>query len=165
MYFFASVSTQRPTLRCVAELGVLNGWAMPHILSFPLLSVFLLTGCYTYTHAPGAIGKVVDAETGAPIRDARITRPFVAGGGVEGRMRIPSEGLSAATVSSDKNGRFNLPPATHTQIAFMHLKNPKRISRSFIVTADGYATNQLHGVATSRTLWRVELERVLLSRP
>ena len=137
---------------------------MPHILPFLLLSVFLLTGCYTYTQAPGAIGKVIDSETGAPIRDARITRPSVASG-VEGGMGIPSQGLPAATVSSDKSGRFNLPPATHTQIAFMHLKNPRSISGSFIVTADGYATNQLHGVATSRSLWRVELERVLLSRP
>ena len=80
-------------------------------------------------------------------------------------MGVPSEGLPTTTVSSDKSGRFDLAPATHTQIAFMYLHNPESISGSFTVSADGYATNELHGVATSRSLWRVDLGRVVLSRP
>src|SRR2546422_7218470 len=126
---------------------------MPRILSFLLPLVLLLTGCYTYTQAPGAVGKVIDADTGAPVLGARITRPFIAGG-LGATIGVPVEGLPAVTISTDKSGRFDLAPATHTQIAFMYLHNPASISSSFVISADGYVTNELHGVATSRSLWR-----------
>ena len=133
---------------------------MPRVLSFLLPLAFLVTGCYTYTQAPGAVGKVVDADTGAPVRAARITRPFIAGG-----LGVPSEGLPAARVLSDKGGRFDLAPATHTQIAFMYPHNPESILGSFVISADGYATNEVRGAATSHNLWRVGLGRVLLKKP
>jgi hypothetical protein len=137
---------------------------MPRVVPLLLVSVLLVTGCYTYTRAPGAVGRVVDADTGAPVQGARITRPFITGG-LGGRLGVPSEGLPATTISSDRSGRFDLAPATHTQIAFMYLHNPESISGSFTDSADRYATNQLQGIATSRSLWRVELGRVLLTRP
>lgn len=137
---------------------------MPRILPFLLPLVLFLNGCYTYTQAPGAVGIVVDADTGAPVRGARITRPFIAGG-LGGRIGVPAEGLPAVSISTGKSGRFDLPPATHTQIAIMYLHNPASISSSFVISADGYATNELRGVATSRSLWRVDLGRVVLSRP
>ena len=133
---------------------------MPRVLSSLLPLAFLVTGCYTYTQAPGAVGKVVDADTGAPVRAARITRPFIARG-----LGVPSEGLPSVTVLSDKSGRFDLAPATHTQIAFMYLHNPESLPGSFVISADGYITNELHGGATSRRLWRVDLGRVLLKKP
>jgi hypothetical protein len=133
-------------------------------ISLLLPLALLLTGCHTYTQAPGAVGRVVDAETGAPVRGAYITRPFIARGS-EGRIGIPAEGLPATTVSSDASGRFNLAPATHTQIAFMHLSNPETVSSSFEISATGYTTNVLHGVATSRGLWRADLGKVLLRKP
>ena len=130
-----------------------------------LLAVPLFTGClYTYTQAPGATGKVVDAETGAPVRAAQITRPRIRGGlGVQ--IGIPLEGLPAETVSTDKGGQFNLPPALHTQIKFMYLHNPTNISGHFLVSADGYTTNEVQGTATSRTFWRADLGRILLKKP
>ena len=128
-----------------------------------------LSGCYTCVRAPGAIGKVLDADTGAPVQGAHITRPYIAGprwiDGLQGRMEVPPDGLPAETVSSDKSGRFDFPPVTHTQIAFMYHPNPKSISESFVISADGYATNQLQGVATSRSRWRVDLGRISLKKP
>ena len=129
-----------------------------------LLTAPLLTGCYKYTQAPGAVGKVVDANTGAPMRGASVTRPSVSGG-LAGTPGVPSEGLPAATVTTDRSGRFNLPPSVHTQIAFMYLHNPPSISGFFLVTAPGYATNQVEGIATSHGLWRADLGQVLLSKP
>ena|SRR6266540_1932943 len=118
-------------------------------LAVTLLSLsFLLTGCYTVTLAPGAVGNVVDVDTGNAIRGAHITR---------------SE-LPITTVTSDKGGAFKLPPHVHTQIMFMYVRNPESLPGSFLVHADGYATNELHGIATSRTRWHVDLGKVLLRR-
>ena len=127
-----------------------------------VLSVFL-AGCYTQIRAPGAVGKIVDAESGAPVRGAQITRRDIAGG-IGARMGVPPEGLPTTSVLSDKGGRFDLAPATHTDIAFMISLNPESISGSFVISADGYITNELEGLATSRTRWRVNLRRVLLKR-
>lgn len=132
------------------------------LVVFPLL----LTGCYTNVQAPGAVGMVVDADTGLPVRHARITRPFIAREPAPRviNLLVPSEGIPATTVSSDKNGHFNLAPETHTVIRFMYLHNPKTVSGSFVISADGYATNELHG-STSHRLWCVDLGKVLLKKP
>lgn len=119
-----------------------------------LLLACFTTGCYTNIYAPGAIGKVVDAETVAPVRGAHINRAQIQGGFVGG-VFVPSEGLPAATVLSGRSGHFDLVPATHTDIALMYVHNPKTIAGSFLVSADGYSTNKLQGVATSLTRWRV----------
>lgn len=133
------------------------------VAMLPLLLTFFLTGCYTNILAPGAVGKVVDAETGAPVRGAQITRPMVEQGFVGGVFVL--ERLPAASVLSDKSGGFNFAPATYTRLAFLHLHNPGAIGGSFVVSADGYTTNELDGVATAHNLWRVELGTVLLKRP
>jgi hypothetical protein len=119
-----------------------------------------LTGCYTFTEAPGAVGRVVDADTGRPVRGAHITRLPVEGFPIH----FPPEGLPATAVISDSRGHFNLPPATHAQIAIMYLHNPKSMTGSFFVAADGYETNTLNGLATSRSFWRADLGKVELKR-
>lgn len=136
---------------------------LTRLASLLLPLTFLLTGCYTTIQAPGAVGNVVDAATGAPVRGAHIARPFVSGG-LGGRMGLPPEGLPAITVLTDKSGRFNLPPATHTQIAFMILRNPESMSGSFTISADGYSTNELQGIATASAHWRVNLGQVFLKK-
>ena len=127
-----------------------------------LVSCFT-TGCYTCVLAPGAVGKVVDADTGTPVRVARITRPYI-GRDVEARIIVPPEGVPVATTLSGKNGSFDLPPVLKTEIAFMYLRNPDKIPGTFVVSAEGYATNELHGFATSRDRWRVRLGKVPLKK-
>ena len=124
----------------------------------PLLLMLLATGCYTHYRAPGAVGVVVDAKTGVPVRRARITRPATA-------PPASVEGVPAAAAVTDKTGAFNLPPDFRTQIRFMFLRNAESLSGSFIVSADGYATNELHGTGTSRTFWRAQLGKISLQKP
>src|SRR5262249_34292595 len=130
---------------------------MRPLTALPLLLIFLTTGCYTYYSAPGAVGKVLDADTGAPVRGARITRlprwrPF-----------IPD--IPGATAVADKAGEFNLSPRSHTDCFLLAATNPPAISGIFVVSADGYATNELRSTASSRTFWRAQLGRILLKRP
>ena len=115
------------------------------------LICFLTGGCtWTYTQAPGAVGKVVDADTGTPVRGAHITRLSVA----------PS-----VTVPSNKDGSFDLPPNLYTALILeMHSANPEKISGSFVVIANGYVTNELHGFATAHDRWRVHFGRVRLKK-
>lgn len=127
-----------------------------------LLMPLLATGCYTTVREPGALGSVVDATTGAPLPHARITRTYIPDEQFRVRPPLAQNELKPATVLSDKRGHFDLPPETHTQIAFMYLPNPDHVLGSFLVSADGYATNRVQGRATSRTLWRVQLGRVPL---
>jgi hypothetical protein len=128
-----------------------------------LLQTLVLSGCYTEIHAPGATGKIVDAESGQPVQGAHITRPFIERGFHGGTLIY--EELPSATALSAKTGYFNLNPAKEPKIAFMHLRNPESLSGTFVVTADGYATNEVDGIATRRTLWRVDLGTVILRRP
>jgi hypothetical protein len=130
---------------------------MRHLTLLTLLLMFLATGCYTHYRAPGAVGKIVDARTGAPVRGARITRSAMSPPAYF--MELP-----AATAVADKTGAFDLPPDSRTQIRFMYLHNPESLAGSFIISADGYATNELHGTATSRTFWRAQLGKILLQR-
>jgi hypothetical protein len=86
-------------------------------------------------------------------------------GGFVGGVFVPSDGLPATTVFSDKSGHFDLAPVTDTKIDFLQLHNPASITGSFRISADGYGTNELQGVATSYTRWRVDLGRVWLKKP
>jgi hypothetical protein len=137
---------------------------MSRLIPWLLPLILLLTGCYTNIQAPGALGYVVDAESGAPVKGAHVTRPLIFGGSSRS-MAVPEEGLPAATVLSDKRGRFDLPPASDTRIAFMYHHNLPSLPGSFVISANGYATIDLQGIAISRTLWRVDLGRVMLRRP
>ena len=42
----------------------------------------------------------------------------------------------------------------------MRVRNPESLPGSFFVSADGYATNELHGMATSHTFWRAQLGKI-----
>jgi hypothetical protein len=130
---------------------------MRHLIALSVL-LTLTTGCYTHYRAPGAVGRVVDARTGVPVRGARITRLAVS---------LPAyfEGVPASTVTTDKSGTFDLSPDSRTQFRFMYLRNSESLSGSFIVSANGYATNELHCTATSRDFWRAQLGKILLERP
>lgn len=130
---------------------------MRHLIAIAFFLLFA-TGCYTHYRAPGAAGRIVDAQTGAPVRGARVTRLAVS-------PPAYFEGLPAVSVSTDKTGAFDLPPDSRTQICFMDLRNPETLSGSFTVSADGYTTNELRGTATSHTFWRAELGKILLQRP
>lgn len=130
---------------------------MRNLIALPLL-LTLTMGCYTHYRAPGAVGRVVDAQTSAPVRGARVTRLAIS-------PPAYFEGVPAATLTTDKSGTFDLPPDSRTQFRFMYLRNSESLSGSFTVSADGYVTNELHGTATSRTFWRVQLGKILLERP
>lgn len=131
-------------------------------LALVLLSFTIFTGCYTYTQAPGAIGKVIDGNTGAPICGARIVRSYIPESFE--RPGVPPEGIPATTAVTDKHGAFNLPPELHTQIMFMYLRNPDSITGIFLVSADGYATNELRGQANSHGYWRVDLGKISMKK-
>ena len=132
----------------------------------PLLKLLasLSTGCYRNVRAPGAVGKVFDADTGFPVRGAHITRPHIRGG-LYGGVFVPYAGIPAATTVSDKSGSFNLPPVLETHAAFMYLRNPESVSGLFVVSADGFVTNEMQSLATKQSSWRVGLGRVLLKKP
>lgn len=123
------------------------------------------TGCHTSIYAPGATGRVLDATTYQPVVGARITRPAIKGWNYSstGNFRPPA-GVPSCIAVTGKHGDFNLPPALHTEVAVMYLPNPYSITGSFNVTAEGYVTNELSGIATSRTSWRTELGEIWLRR-
>ncbi len=140
-----------------------------------------LTGCYTTIYAPGATGRVLDADTGRPVRHARVIRAMIKSedtastgatndspqfGGEPDLQprRWPPEDSPAAMVVTDERGEFNLPPDARTAIAFLYLHNATGTAGSFVITADGYGTNRMSGIASSKTLWRVELGKVLLKK-
>lgn len=122
-----------------------------------LLPAVILTGCHTSYLAPGAKGKVVDATTGASLPNAMVTRlPF--------QQVYPMPQVPATTVSVDRHGSFDLPPRFSTEIAFMYRPNPDSMTGTYLVYAEGYATNQIQGISTSRSRWRARLEIVPLER-
>src|SRR5688572_17503975 len=109
---------------------------MRHLTTLSLLLMFLATGCHTHYRAPGAVGRVVDAAISPP---------------------ACSERLPAATVVSDRTGSFDLPPDSRTQIRFMYSTMQRRFRVRSRFSAAGYATNEVHGTATSQTFWRAQL--------
>jgi hypothetical protein len=118
-----------------------------------------VTGCST-TIVPGARGDIFDASTGMPVQDARVTRPRVPGG-----YLIPEGGLPALTVVSDRHGHFDLPPYRHTAFTLVSELKPHAADGSFEIAADGYETRVISGRATSRTSWRIKVEKVLMKKP
>src|SRR6476646_4028400 len=99
---------------------------MMRVTTLLLLLTCFTTGCYTCVLAPGAVGKVIDADEGTPVRGARISRPRILGTlGV--RPGVPPEGIPAENTLSDRIGSFDLPPLLKTEIAFMYLRNPDQM--------------------------------------
>ena len=130
-----------------------------------LFTLLILTACsggcarYTFVHAPGATGRLIDPVNNVWLSGARITRPAMMS------QRDHDLALPSITVHADKNGNFDLPPFRESKWVFIYRRNPYSITSSFLVTADGYTTNELHGVATSRISWRVEFGEVILRKP
>jgi hypothetical protein len=122
----------------------------------PLLAV-LATGCvYRTITAPGVKGRVIDSATGAPVHGARITRPLTTS--FDGARVAP-----AITITSDRNGNFNLRPRFHICIHCYRFVEDEAAG-DFQVTANGYATNNVHGRADKSTHWRVQAGEIFLKR-
>lgn len=115
-----------------------------------------MSGCYTTIYAPGAVGKVVDADTGKPIAGANLTR----------KASVVSfwKSIPAASVSANKKGSINLPPVSETQFALKNLPNPENLTGSFSISAKGYTTNEIKGITNSGERWRVRLKTIELKK-
>lgn len=131
-----------------------------------LLALFVVvgaTGCTTYV-APGAKGRVVDATTGEPIPNARITRLFIP----PAEFPLPEKfsGFPAVTTVSGKNGEFNLAPAYHRWPTVPRLGEVTPISGGvpFVISTDGYATNEVEGMGESTNSYRAHFGEIRLTR-
>jgi hypothetical protein len=131
---------------------------MTRLAALLLVLALCVTGCSTHTVA-GARGVIIDAATGAPVPGARITRPSI-----QGEWGVPAKGLPAGIAASDSRGNFDLPPVRHTLLTFTYRVKEVSAPGVFQVSADGYATNEVRGVATSSTSWRAELGQVSLAK-
>jgi hypothetical protein len=136
------------------------------------LAPLLLFGCLPaqITRAPGAFGRVVDAETGQPVWRATIVReisaPAPRTNGTINLLRPFQAGDLGAVVYSGRNGFFAVPPARRLEFDFFlpgeRLVQPDPVSAVFLVSSAGYATNWLQGAATKTNGWRVDLESIEL---
>ena len=102
-----------------------------------------LAACNTTYYAPGAAGRVVDADTGKPLRGASVTREAIGRAsfapGPDGRIDyqsvlVPAEGVPAEKVVTDQSGRFEIRPAGRTQIAFLYSHNASGLDCKVLVT-------------------------------
>lgn len=139
----------------VAQFGC-SAESMRQLLVY--LSVMLLAGCSTYIQAPEAVGRIVDAETGMPIRDARVTRPAVR------RSWSVPQGLPELTAATDRFGRFHIPVERELEFLYSLSTTPATFTPTFTVVADGYVTTNITVTVSSNTHWRVDLRRVGLTR-
>jgi hypothetical protein len=103
---------------------------------------------------------IIDAATGTPVQGARITRPSI-----RRDWGLPTQGLPAETVTSDSHGRFDLPPIRHTLLTVTYHVKEFGVPGSFLVSADGYVTYTVSGIATATNSWRVEAGQVVLKKP
>jgi hypothetical protein len=121
-------------------------------------SLLLLTGCVSYIQAPGAIGRVIDAETGRPIRGAKITRPAAK------RSWNTPQGLPQTTVTTGRFGRFRVPVERESQFFLSLHTTPEIFTPTFSVVADGYVSTNITSIASSNSHWNVDLGQVRLTR-
>ena len=131
---------------------------MTRLATSLLVLALCVTGCSTHTVA-GARGMIIDAATGAPVQGARITRPSI-----QGDWGVPANGLPAVTASSDSHGNFDLPAVRRTLFTFAYRVKEFGVPGIFQISADGYATNAVRGIAKSSTSWRAELGQVSLAK-
>ena len=122
------------------------------------LSLLLLAGCSTFLQAPGAIGMLVDADRGKPIRGAKITRPAV-----KRSWNVP-QGLPELTVTTGRFGRFHIPVERESEFLLSFHTTPAAFTPTFTVVADGYVTTNITVTVSSNTHWRTDLGRVRLTR-
>ena len=113
----------------------------------PLILVMtsLIGGCATNVEVydtPCAIGRVVDAQTGAALTNARVS--------VKGKPEVFAE--------TDRGGSFTLLTRTHTESRFkIFPTDPVPPPGTVLVTSPGYLTKELQTGACSRLV--VPLER------
>jgi hypothetical protein len=122
------------------------------------LSTVLLTGCGTYIQAPGAIGKLVDADTGVPIRGAQVIRPAL------DRSWDVLRGLPEKRVMTGRFGRFHVPVEREWWFFVSFHGTPATFAPTFTVIAEGYVTTNITVTVSSNTYWSADLGRVRLRR-
>jgi hypothetical protein len=132
---------------------------MTRIATLLLMLAICVAGCSTHTVA-GARGTIIDAATGTPVQGARITRPSI-----RDDWGLQPQGLPAETVTSDSHGRFDLPPVRHRLLTVTYHIKEFGVAGSFIVSADGYVTHAVSGMATATNSWRVEAGEIVLKKP
>ncbi len=122
------------------------------------MSVVFVTGCVSYIQAPEAMGRVVEAESGKPIHGAMVTRASI-----RSSWRIP-HGLPEKTVQTSRVGRFRFAAVRGSDCLLNLHGNPEVFTVAFRVDAPGYTGTNITGIASSNSLWRVELGRIPLKR-
>ena len=122
-----------------------------------LLLIMLMPGCVSYIQTPGAIGVIVDAQTGKPIRGAKVTRPAV-----NRNWNVP-QGLPEMTATTSRYGRFHFSSKRDSNFLLSFNTTPDLFTCTFAIHADGYVTTNITGYASSNTMWRVDLGRIKLS--
>jgi hypothetical protein len=123
-----------------------------------LLPLVFIAGCVSYIQRPEAIGVVVDAETGNPIRGAKVTCPAVA------RSWNVPKGFPEITVTTGRYGRFRFPAKGDSNFLLSFNTTPKMFTSTFTIQADGFMATNITGHASSNTLWRFEFGRIRLGR-
>ncbi|HEY5914614.1 MAG TPA: hypothetical protein VJA21_28830 [Verrucomicrobiae bacterium] len=132
---------------------------MTRIATTSLLALLLITtGCVSYIQAPEAIGRVYDAETGQPLRGARVTRSAM-----NQSWYLP-QGLPEKTVTTGRYGRFRVPEARGWDLLLHLHETPESFTAGYRIDADGYTGTNVTGFANSNTLWRVELGHIDITR-
>jgi len=123
-----------------------------------LLALVLVAGCVSYIQRPEAIGVVIDAETGNPIRGAEVTCPEVA------RSWNVPEGLPEIRLTTGRYGRFRFPAKRDSNFLLSFNTTPEMFTSTFTIQAGGYIGTNITGHASSNTLWRFDLGRIRLER-
>jgi len=141
-------------LSAVAQLSMLGRMSRYLVL---LLLVFM-PGCVSYIQSPEALGVVVDAQTGKPIRGATVTRPAIS------RSWNVPQGLPEITVMTGRYGRFHFSVKRDSNFLLALNETPYFFACTFAIRARGYVTTNITGCASSNTLWRVDLGRIKLNR-
>jgi hypothetical protein len=136
---------------------------MKRIAALLAMIAVCAVGCTTYV-APGAKGRVVDAATGQPIPNARVTRLFIPPTEFPMPGRFP--GFPAVTAVSEKSGEFNLAPRYHRCPTTPRLGEVMPMSGEipFIVSAEGYATYEVQGPGDATNSYRVQLGEIRLTK-
>ena len=114
-----------------------------YLLLLPLLPA--MTGCAGYMRAPGAMGRVVDAESGTPIHHAKVTRAAIT------PKEEPDQGLPEMSVTTGRYGRFRFPEARY-RWQLINLFGPQpNFTSTFSVAAAGYENTNITATASSNT--------------
>jgi len=121
------------------------------------LALLTVTGCVSYVQAPSTIGRVLDAQTGKPIRGAMVTRPSVAPS-----WNTP-HGLPAKKATTSRFGRFRISADRESDFLLHSHETPEAFTVTYKITAEGYQGTNVTGVADANVLWRIDLGSIRLA--